>query len=363
MGFGWSRSIWDAQVMASVGLVMLILAAAWFVRKHQPVMSFFMFWYFIALLPEASFIPLADAVVGYRAYPAYVGLAVIAAMLSLKGLIWIWRRFAIPGETNGRRFRFVYAMLGSFVLVVLAGATIARNRDWRDEMTLWSDVIQKDPANPRAHMMLGAQFLNQENYENAKEMFDQAIRLRPGRSHAYVLRGYLNSRLNRDAEALADFDKAVQLDSRAPYAYFYRGELQRRTGEYEKALADYHAALKFQPFYTDAYLGIAMAHLEKQETAKAVEACTKLVELDPEDRRGYDCLGNLFMEQERLSEAVALYQQGTRRIPRDSGLWYSLGVAHEKNGNYQEAGDAFERAGRLRSEADQRSPVTTPLID
>ncbi len=362
-GFGWSHSLWDTQVLLSLGLIIALLVLAWRVRRTEPLISLFSFWYFVALLPEASFIPLADAVVGYRAYPAYVALAVIAAMLGFKAYTWLRPRFGGSNERNASRLRRLCVTVGSLVLVALLGATIARNRTWRDETTLWNDVLRKDPANPRAYMMLGMEFLNEENHENAKEMFEQAIRLRPGRSHPYVLRGYLNSRLNRDAEALADLDKAVQLDSRAPYAYFYRGELYRRMGDYEKALADYHAALRFMPFYTDAYLGIAMTHLEKQETNKAVEACAQLVELDPEDRRGYDCLGNLFIEQERLSEAVALYQKGIRRIPRDSGLWYSLGVAYEKNGNYEEAGEAFERAGRLTSEANQRAPIMTPWVD
>lgn len=362
-GFGWSHSLWDIKVLLSLGLISALLVVAWRVRRTKPLISFFAFWYFVALLPEASFIPLADAVVGYRAYPAYIALAVIAAMLGLEGCLWLWNRFGGSDERNASRLRHLCVMLGSLVLAALIAATIARNRDWRDGMTLWSDVIQKDPANPRAYMMLGAQFLNQEDYENAKEMLEHAIRLRPGRSHAYVLRGYLNSRLNRHEEALSDLDRAVQLDSRAPYAYFYRGELHRRTGEYEKALADYHAALRFLPFYTDAYLGLAMTHLEKHETAKAIEACTKLVGIDPEDRRGDDCLGNLFIEQGRFPEAVALYQQGTRRIPRDSGLWYGLGVAHEKNGNYEEAGNAFEKAGRLTSETNQRSPIMIPLVE
>ena len=362
-GFGWSHSFWDFRVVLSLGVIITILVLAWSVRKTQPLISFFTFWFFIALLPEASFIPLADAVVGYRAYLAYVGLAVVGVMLSLRGWLWIWSMIQKPDEKTHSRFWLTYGALAGIVLASLTTTTIARNRDWRDEMTLWSDVVRKDPTNPRAYMSLGVQFLDQGDYGKAQEMFEKAVQLGPARSHAYVLRGYLNSRLNKNDEALSDFAMATKLEPRSPYNFFYRGELYRKIGEYDKALADYRAALRFLPFYTDAYLGMAMTHLEKEEIAKATEACAKLVEIDPEDRRGYDCLGTLLMEQKRLPEAVILYRKGTSRIPQDSGLWYSLGVAYERSGNYKEAGDAFEKAGRLTSEANQRSAITTPLVD
>ncbi len=362
-GFGWSHSLWDIKVLLSLGLVIMILVLAWSVRRTQPLITFFILWYFIALLPEGSFIPLADAVVGYRAYPAYVGLAVIAAMLSLKGSMWTWRRFGGPTETEGLRSWLVYLALGSLILIALTGATIVRNRVWHDEMTLWSDVMKKDPTNPRGYMMLGAQFLQSDDYERAKEMFDQAIQIAPRRSHAYVLRGYLNSRLNREEAALSDFEMAIRLDPRDPYALFYRGELYRKTGENDKALEDYQTALKFQPFYTDAYLGIAMAWLEKEDIARAVEACTKLVEIDPEDRRGFDCLGTLLIEQKRIPEAIKLYQKGVARLPSDGALWYGLGAAYEKNENYKEASSAFETAIRLMSNENQKSPIMTPIVE
>jgi tetratricopeptide (TPR) repeat protein len=362
-GFGWSYSLWDIRVLLSLGLVIVILVGAWLTRKTQPLISFFAWWYFIALLPEASFIPLADAVVGYRAYLAYVGLAVVSTMMTLQASLWIWRRLHGPEETAGSRFWLAYGSLTGVVLVVLTVATIVRNRDWRDETTLWSDVMKKDPTNPRAYMMLGAQFLNQEEYEKAQQMFNNAIRLAPEVSHVYVLRGHLNSRLDRNDQALSDFTTAIKLDPRDPYGHFYRGELFRKTGESDKAVNDYQAALKFQPYYTDAFLGLAMAYLDKENTGKAAETCKKLVEIDPNDRRGYDCLGTLLLEQNRAAEAIQLYETAVKLMPLDSELLYSLGVAYEKSEMYKEAGSAFERAGRLISRPDRREPKPRPSIN
>ena len=362
-GFGWSRSLWDLRVLLSLGVLITILVLASWVRKTQPLISFFALWFFIALLPEASFIPLADPVVGYRAYLAYVGPAVVVALMSLKGWRWIWNKIKRENEKSISGCWLVFGLLAGAVLIVLTGATVIRNRDWRDETTLWSDVIEKDPTNPRAYMGLGVQFLTQGDYGKAEEMFEKAVRFGPAMSQTYALRGYLKSRLNKKAEALTDFATAIKLDPRSPYNFSYRGQLYTRMGEADKALDDYQAALALLPFYTDAYLGIAMAYLEKDEIAKATEACAKLVEIDPDDHRGYDCLGTLLMEQKRLPEAVRLYETGVSRIPHDSELWYSLGGAYEREGRYKEAGDAFERASRFLSDANRQAPQTIPRFE
>lgn len=360
-GFGWSHSLWDGRVLMSLGLVIILLIFSWRVRKTHPLISLFLFWYFIALLPEASIIPLEDAVVGYRAYPAYVGLAVVSVMLSLQGLIWCWRKLQ-PGEIKRRSFWFAYGSTMAAVLILLVVATILRNRDWRSEVTLWQDMMSKDPSNPRSYMSLGLEKLIHGEYQTAQEFFDKAIQLSPKSSHAYILRGYLSFKQGKSQPAVADFATALKLDPRSPYAFFYRGELYRKLNESDKALADYNAALKSMPYYTDAYLGMAMAYLDKNDIVEATESCRKLIEIDPGDRRGYDCLGTLLLEQNRVSDAVRIYKQGVERNSEDSELWYGLGVAYQKAGMRREATDAFSTAGRILPVRKREFPVQTPLI-
>ena len=103
------------------------------------------------------------------------------------------------------------------------------------------------------------------------------------------------------------------------------------------------------PYYTDAYLGIAMAYLDKDQIAEATEACANLLKIDPQDRRGYDCLGTLLVEQNRLPDALTVYKRGVQRNPKDDELWYGLGSTYEKSRMDKEAAEAFDKARRLRS--------------
>jgi protein O-mannosyl-transferase len=348
-GFGWSTSLWSAGVLASLALVLAINIGAWLVRRRQPLLSFFTFWFFITLLPEASIIVRPDEVTGHRPYLAYAGLSVIAALVGFRFAMWIWRRrkHSAPPEAY---FRLACGVLLGLVLVALTGATIRRNLDWRDEIALWNDVIRKDPTNARAYMSLGLKYVKQENYEKALALLDQAVRMSPGYAEAYVHRGNLNLLIGRYDQALSDLTLAIERGGDLPFAFLHRGEVYRKLGRYDEALKDYKSALQLAPQFPDAYFGIAMVYWERKELPQATTTCRKLLEIEPDSRRSYICLGSLLMHQGIFSEARNVYHNGVVLFPQNSTLWYGLGTAYEELGLYKEARDAYSKSSSLERE-------------
>ncbi len=344
-GFGWSTSLWDWRVLLSLALVLMLLAAAWRARRREPVLSFFTLWFFIALLPESSVIVRPDAVTGHRPYLAYAGLSVAAAVLSFKAAGALRRRW-LAGWPEGR-FRLAYGVALGLVVVALTAATIRRNLDWRDEVTLWSDVVRKDPGNARAYRVLGVEYTEREDYAKAGEMLAKAIELAPRNLDAYLYRGNLNLLLGKYDDALADLNRSMEKGGRSPFNFFYRGELYRQTGRYDEALKDYRSALALNGRFPDAYFGIAMVHWQRKELAQATTACAKLLDLDRDNRRSYICLGSLLMHQGRFGEAMKIYYNGVARFPENSTLWYGLGTAYEELGLYKEAQLAYGNSNAL----------------
>jgi len=344
-GFGWSRSVADPRVLLSLAAILAILVLAWRSRKENAPLSFFLCWYFLLLLPEASFIPLFDAVNGYRAYPAYAGLAAVTLLLSIKATAFLRKKLKIA--VNDRRLRATYAAALAIAMVALGATTIARNRDWKDGVTLWSDIAAKDPTNGRAYANLAIASIRKGDYEKADQLLAQAIERGPGKSLPYMYRGYISLATGRGDMGLSDFSKAIELDRRVPMPFYYRGEVYRKKAEYENALADYDRALALSPLFTDAYIATALVYLDLRESDKAIEACRKVMEMDAGDARSYHCLGSIFMEQQRYVEAIRAYQRGLERRSHDSGLWYGLGAAYEAYGMYKPAAEAFEMSSRF----------------
>ena len=75
--------------------------------------------------------------------------------------------------------RVGYGAVLAVVVLALTLATISRNLVWRNPMTLWTDVVEKDPTNARAFANLALTYIEKQDYQKARELLDHAVSLAP----------------------------------------------------------------------------------------------------------------------------------------------------------------------------------------
>ena len=128
----------------------------------------------------------------WRRRPEALGLGTFLLLLAPTTL-WPWSQFM----AEQRMYLPLAGLLGMSVaattawvgrrglavcfLLALAGgvATAARNADYQNAVRLWSDTVQKRPANARAHEHLGNALLNRGDAAAAVRHYEQALRLDP----------------------------------------------------------------------------------------------------------------------------------------------------------------------------------------
>ena len=66
------------------------------------------------------------------------------------------------------------------IVLLLMGATIARNRIYASEVLLWEDTVRKSPAKARAHNNLGYAYYLSGSLAEAREAYRKALELNPG---------------------------------------------------------------------------------------------------------------------------------------------------------------------------------------
>ena len=101
---------------------------------------------------------------------------------------------------------FLYIILGSsFIFSVI---TYSRNEVWKNSITLFNDVIEKDSTVYIAYMNRGfAKYVNDDD-AGALRDFDKTIELNPKFVEAYNIRGALLNKMMEYKKAILDFDKA-----------------------------------------------------------------------------------------------------------------------------------------------------------
>ena len=291
---------------------LLILVAALFLRKRQPMVGFLIIWWGVTLLPCLDVRQVSSAVADRFSLLPTVGPCLVLAYFAFD---WLPRHVARPQTTPA-------VVLGVVALMALWIVQDVRSvRHWHDNVSLWDQAYVASPDSAVAHMLRGALLqqrdgkldaaaqeyqlalkLNQASErplpgitaecsvllgqvaniqgrtQEAISDYNQALRAVPGYSLAYKALGIVYFPRGNYAQAKVYFQRAVELDPQEEESRFYLGTCDMKLGEPREAAAQFHAAREVDSTYIEAYEAEARA-LEaagdKEEAARVRALVTK----------------------------------------------------------------------------------------
>ena len=292
--------------------VVALLAATGWALVRRPVLGFGGAWFFLILAPSSSVVPLVTQTMAE--HRMYLPLAAIVA----PGAVALFVRV-------GARAAWV---LGGAVLLGGA-ATIARNADYREVVTIWAETVRRRPDNPRAHHNLALALHHGGRAAAAHAHFARAVALDP----AYVV-GHYNWGValladSRVAEATAAFGTTVRLAPDHADAHRQLARLAEHRGRLADAENHFNAVLRLAPDDLDAHrrLGLLLARAERLAPAEA--HFRAVLRLEPADADAHANLGNVLLLGGRSREAIACYEQSLRLRPADDRTRENLQLARE----------------------------------
>jgi len=238
--FPLSHSPMEATTFLSFVFLASVLGLAIKLYKKYRLLSFGIFWFFITLSIESSIIPIKDAIFEHRLYLPMFGFA-----LFLVGSCYQLARIFL-GKNYFQKLIFVF----SLIIVVYSGLTYRRNLVWRDEITLWTDIVNKAPQNARAHNNLGLALKLAGNFELAKIHYQKAIEL----DHDYI----------------------------GPYNNL--GNIIALEGDLDSAQDYYKKALIFDPERTEVRTNLGIVLFKDDQFMEAITQFEKVLELEPDHK-------------------------------------------------------------------------------
>ncbi|GAB4483645.1 MAG: tetratricopeptide repeat protein [Thermodesulfovibrionales bacterium] len=209
-------------------------------RFWPRLFGFGVFWFFLSLAVESSIFPIRDVIFEHRLYLPSAGfcLIVIAAIGQV--------------ETKSPHMKPLTSAAVSILLVLLSVLTVSRNLTWRNNETLWSDVVSKSPAKARPRNNLGLIYAETGRHEKALEEFRFAALQDPGLAEAQVNLGNELYSAGRLDEAAAAYERAARLAPGFAKVRYNLGNLYMRMGRRDDAVAAYKKALELKPDYEKA---------------------------------------------------------------------------------------------------------------
>jgi len=154
----------------SLFFLLFIICLGWIARKKDPLIAFGIFWFFINLLIESTFIPL-ELMFEHRLYLPSVGFyvsLVLAGYMAVKRIVQINKIYS-PDKCA---LAFAFILFSIFSML-----TYSRNMAWQDAVTLYQDCVKKAPMKARNHSNLANAYAGIGEYDKAIRESEKAISL------------------------------------------------------------------------------------------------------------------------------------------------------------------------------------------
>jgi protein O-mannosyl-transferase len=316
-------------VLSFLFLAAVILLAAYLYKK-QRIISFGIFWFFLTLSIESSFIPLPDVIFEHRTYlPSFGFFLVIVPALYLL-----------------LRDKYKLVAMGILAILTISNSCLAyeRNKVWKDDLSMWNDIVKKSPDKARAVTSRGLAYAELGQWEKAVADYTRALQIDPKAHYTLISRGLAYKNMGRFDDAMADYTSAIAINPADAITFCNRGVSYFMLGEREKAIADFSRAIELDPGLTDAYSNRGAAFLETGQWDGAIADITKAISLSPDHYQAYSNRGAVYDKLGRLDNAMADFSKAIALNPQFAKAYVNRGAIYGKLGQWDKALADYSRA-------------------
>ncbi len=249
---------------------LVLLGFLFLFRKGWKLSLFGILWFYIALMPESSFIPLKEVMVDYRTYVPSLGLMFIVAEIFI--------RLNCFKEKRG-----VLALC--IILLTFTVITKERNILFDSRATIWKDAAEKAPGKLRPTYNYANALLVEKRTDEAIDAFHKALLIDPSYPSSLVglAQLYLRKR---------DIEKASSYAKQASEAI--EKKVETTVEERDLLAASYYVQ--------------AVYFAQKNKLKKAHHFGLKAVETSP-STPGYILLTKLYLSSHQIPQALFSLQR------------------------------------------------------
>lgn len=223
-------------------------------------------------------------------------------------------------------------------------------------------VVELAPDLAAAHLDLALALADSYNLPAALEQATEAVRLAPQSGVAHFYRGRVLYDMGRGSEAQPEFETACRLNSQMPEPRYFLALIEKQNGNYKAAATLLEETVQRQPGNAMAWYMLGQSLEKESDTAKAVAAWRKAIEIDPKFSQALISLARVLRstdaaESDRLMARYTAVQRERQILDRADTLannGIEAASAHDWPGAIQLLQEAIAACGDCAAKADLR---------
>lgn len=347
----------DPKALLSLAAIIALAVIAIRGLKTKDPVAWGILFFGGTLVLVTNILFLIEATLGERfLYMPSLGFAVaitflLARIFKTTGKAHSYKNFPAFISANKNILAFI-AML----LVLYATKTIARNADWKDDLTLTKHDVTINPNSVRIRYAYGSELvmvhgLKEKDAGKKKEFMEEGIRqltaavtILPDYGDAWFNLGMAYKESEDYKNAIRCFDNAQKFTVEESAAYYIAsGVAYGEDGQYNKAFELLKKAIQMDSSSADAYNNIGMFYSRAGNNPLSLQMLKKAMELDPKNDIAAYNMGNTYAGMGDYNAAIEFYKKSLAINPVSEIAWINLGNCYGALKDYPNAIAAFKK--------------------
>ncbi len=237
-------------------------------------------------------------------------------------------------------------LVTAIILSLYSFKTITRNKDWKNNFTLFIHDVNASPNSSRTQYNYGTEYLGLYNRATEMETSKRNALLDTCIAHLETSvkidkdahQSYLN--LASAYYQKKDYKKAIEnalqnlrvTKGTEPKAHSILGNAYYRSNMFDMAIEQLNIAIKNNFFADDTYVFLGGSHFGKGDFKNAIEAFNKAIELKKDNLDAYTNLGAAYGSINDFDNAIKTFKTSITYAPNNAQTYYYMALTFNNMG-------------------------------
>ena len=211
-------------------------------------------------------------------------------------------------------------------------------------ITACHQALEIESSFPPTCKILGNIMQRMGEIDQAKDWYIKAINKQPNLAENYANLGSIYAQQKRLQLAIECYQEAISIKPNFPGFYRNLGKIWQQLGKVELARDCQEEAFKLEAQYPQASEHFKQGKflLENEKIEEAIASFQDAIKLNPFLAGAYQYLGDIFLEKEDFNEAINYYQRAIELKPDLWAFHHKLGKVFQKIGELDSAISSFQ---------------------